>query len=49
MDETQADQPRPVAIVDFFVWLLLSFVTLGIYSAWWWFSRLETAYRAAKP
>ena len=30
------------------VWLLLSVVTLGIYTAWWQFSRIETVYRAER-
>ena len=34
---------------DFPVWLLLTFVTFGIYLSWWIFSRVETAYRSANP
>ena len=41
-------EERTVTFVDFLVWLLLSVVTLGIYTSWWWFSRVETSYRASK-
>ena len=39
---------RTVTFGDFLVWLLLSVVTFGIYTAWWWFSRVETSYRVSK-
>ena len=34
-----------VSAGDFIIWLILSIVTLGIYTAWWIFSRIETVYR----
>ena len=37
---------RTVTFGDFLVWLLLPFVTFGIYSSWWLFSRVETLYRS---
>ena len=39
---------KSVTVGDFLVWLLLGFVTFGIYTAWWWFSRVETSYRGSK-
>ena len=30
---------------EFVIWLILSFVTFGIYAAWWQFSRIEAIYR----
>ena len=41
-------EKQPVTFGDFLVWLLLGIVTFGIYTSWWWFSRMETSYRGAK-
>ena len=30
---------------DFMIYLVLTVVTLGIYPAWWLYSRVETTYR----
>ena len=30
---------------DFLIFMVLSFFTLGIYTAWWQFTRLESLYR----
>ena len=40
-------EQKTVGAGDFIVWLLLSVVTLGIYTSWWTYSRIETLYRAA--
>ena len=37
---------RP-SIGEFLIWLLLGTVTLGIYTIWWQYSRLEAIYRKA--
>lgn len=36
---------KQVGFGDFLIWLLLSIVTLGIYTAWWQYSRTERIYR----
>ena len=41
-----SEQANP-SFGDFLVWLLLSLVTLGIYTVWWQFSRTESVYRKA--
>lgn len=36
---------KKVTAGEFIIWLILSIVTFGIYTAWWQFSRIEAVYR----
>ena len=37
--------PNKVTADDFVIFMVLSIATLGIYAAWWQFSRIESIYR----